>query len=96
MEIPERVKIGPHQFDVKIVDVVDSAMNLKGQINTLSNCIRLKRDMAQSKQEETLFHEVLHEIAASLSVQDALLDEENVTRIAYGFYQFLVDNDLLK
>lgn len=96
MKIPEKVKIGPHWFDVDIVEVVDVTMGLRGKIDTLSNSIRLMRDQAQSKQEETLFHEVLHEIAASLGIHDAILDEESITRLAYGFYQFLVDNDLLK
>ncbi len=96
MEIPERVKVGPHWFDVKIVDVVDKTKLLRGQINVTENTIRIKKDMARSKQEETFFHEVLHEITASLLIEGELLDEENVTRLAYAFYQVLVDNDLLK
>ena len=48
--------------------------------------------MAQSKQEETFFHEALHEISAAVAVE---LEEEDITRLAYGFYMFLADNELL-
>ena len=93
MEIPKKVKIGPHWFDIEITEVVNKFIPRKGEINLVENTIKIDKSMAQSKQEETFFHEALHEISAAVAVE---LDEGDVTRLAYGFYMFLVDNELLK
>ena len=93
MEIPKKVKIGPHWFDIEITEVVNKFIPRKGEINLVENTIKIDKSMAQSKQEETFFHEALHEISNAVAVE---LDEEDVTRLAYGFYMFLVDNELLK
>ena len=93
MEIPKKVKIGPHWFDIELAEVVNKFTPRKGEIHLIENTIKIDKSIAQSKQEETLFHEALHEISNAVAVE---LDEGDVTRLAYGFYMFLVDNELLK
>jgi hypothetical protein len=76
-----------------MVDVVNKNIPRRGEIHPQENYIKLDRTMAQSKIEECLFHEVLHEINDQLRLE---LSEEDICRISYAFYGFLADNGLLK
>ena len=93
IQIPNKVKIGPHMFEVQLVEVVNKSEPRRAEINMLNNCIRIDSTMVVSKQEEGFFHEVFHEISTSLGVE---LEENDVMRLSYGIYMVLKDNDLLK
>ncbi len=88
-----KVKIGPHWFDVEMVEVVNKNVPRYGQMNSTEGRILIDIEIPKSRQEEVLLHEVLHELDYSL--EDCKLSEETVGRLAYGFYMFLVDNKLL-
>ncbi len=92
MEIPDKVKIGAHWFDVHFTKEIDGFSNM-GQVQHWQNRINLQTDMVQSKKESVLFHEVFHEMNDQ---SDWDLNEKQVVAIAETFYQFLIDNDLLK
>ncbi len=92
MEIPDKVKIGAHWFDVHFTKEIDGFSDT-GQVQYWRNRINLQIDMAQSKKESVLFHEVFHEINHQHGWD---IDEKQVTAIAENFYQFLTDNQLLK
>ena len=93
MKIPNSVKIGAHIFEVQMVEVVNKEMPRRGEIDHQQNTIRLDKTMAQSKIEEGLFHEILHELDVEIDIG---LGEQGVGRLSYALYGVLVDNDLLK
>ena len=92
MEIPSKVKIGGHWFDIEYRDEKDAYTNM-GSKFTWWNRIILQRDLCDSKMVSNLFHEVLHEISTQ---NDLDLTESQVCSVSEGFYQFLTDNGLLK
>ena len=93
MKIPNSVKIGAHIFEVQMVEVVNKEMPRRGEIDHEQNTIRLDKTMAQSKIEECLLHEIIHELDEELLIG---LSEDALSRLSYALYGVLVDNDLLK
>ena len=92
MKIKSKYKIGAHTFDVHFTKEIDGFANM-GQQQHWWNRINLQADMAQSKKESVLFHEVFHEMNGQNGWD---INEKQVTAIAEAFYHFLTDNDLLK
>ena len=93
MQIPKKVKIGPHVFTVQLVDVVNKLIPRRGEVDHEANTSRLDKTMAQSKIEECFLHEILHELDEELVLG---LGEERVGRVSYALYGVLVDNKMLK
>ncbi len=92
MNIPDKVKIGGHWFDVHLRQEKDG-FTIAGQGQHWHHRIDIQADLAQSKQESTLFHEVLHE----MSIQQGWdFNEAQVSSISEIFYSFLTDNGFLK
>ena len=55
----------------------------------------IQKDLANSKQWSTLFHEIVHEIDWQMNL-GLSGNEKVIDGIAEGLYQVLIDNDLLK
>lgn len=92
MKISPKIKIGGHWFDIHLTAEKDGFTKC-GQGQFWHHRIDIQADMAQSKQESTLFHEALHEMSAQ---QGWELSEAQVSTISETFYLFLIDNNLLK
>lgn len=92
MKIPDMVKIGGHWFNIKIVHE-DDGFDITGKKYGWINKIFLQGKAIQSKQESTLFHEIIHEIDWQNNLS---LSEQQTSTIAESMYQVLIDNGWLK
>jgi len=93
MKIPSKIKIGGHLFDIEYKSENGTGYERSGTKFGWLCKIRIQEDMAQSKKETTLFHEIFHE----LDFQHNLgLDEKKIDTLAETWYQVLKDNNLLK
>ncbi len=93
MVIKDKYKIGGHWFDVQTKSERYDDFDSKGVSHHWDNFITLQEQMAQSKKESTIFHEVIHEIGNQNKLN---FTEEQVTSLTEGLYAFLIDNELLK
>lgn len=92
MIIPDKVKIGAHNFAVHFVSELDGFTRM-GELQHWKGRINLQMEMIQSKRESIFLHECFHEMSYQ---HNWGLEEDKVTSIAETFYQFLIDNELLK
>ena len=92
MIIKSKYKIGAHWLDVNFTKEIDG-FSIKGEVHYWKHRIILQTDMAQSKKESTLFHEIIHEMNLQ---QGWDFKEKQVAAISENFYLFLTDNELLK
>ena len=93
--IPNKVKIGSIIYDIDLVDCDNSEfseLKLFGSIDHIKNKITIVKSLNKQRTWQTLFHEVLHAIDFDYQTN---LSEENLTRLANGFYQVLIDNNFL-
>ena len=93
MKILSKIKIGGHLFDVEYQSEDEVGYEHSGSKFGWRNKIRLQKDMAQSKRESVLFHEILEELNYQ---HEYKLDHQVLSSIAEGFYQVLKDNGWLK
>jgi len=84
-----KIKAGGHVYSVEYVDVVEPFMQRIGQVNLLTHEIRIHKDMAISKQEEVLLHELVH-IICDLCKFD--MSEEDTGRFGVVLHQIWKDN----
>jgi hypothetical protein len=93
MKLPERIKVGPYEYAVELVDEVRiDGVDRAGTCDYVQHRIRIRREMPPDRQREVFFHEALH------AIDDVLwngLTEKQITRLSRGLTAFLLDNDLL-
>lgn len=97
MKIPNKIKIGAHIYDIVFRDDLDDEDFGTSRQKKLK--IFINQEIPQTLQEETLFHEVIHNIylqnGLSIGINETE-EEKQVQIISHGIYQFLKDNNLLK
>ena len=93
MKIPDKIKIGGHWLSIEFHSEKEVQYDRMGTLCHWENRILIQKDLVESKQVSSLFHETLHEID-----KQAFLDltEKQITIIAENMYQVLKDNGLLK
>ena len=93
MKIPEKVKIGAHEYKIYFdVDPSNDNDNCFGNVSYKKLVIGINPTYAQSQQEETFFHEVLHAIEHQLGYEE---NEQRNQATAHHLYLFLKENNLL-
>lgn len=75
------------EYTIKEVTVVDKTEPKKGEINFLTNEIRIDESMPVSLKNQTLMHEILHAVFDLLGYQELAEDEEKVQGIATALHQ---------
>ena len=95
MKIPNKIKIGGHEYSVKITKVTDEAKGASnwGRSYHATQKIFIDKELSRTKQEETFVHEIVHCIE---SFMESNSKENHVTRFSNGLYQVLKENNLLK
>lgn len=93
MEIPKLLKVGNLLYDVGELNVDDKEL---GKSNHKYQWIKLHPDLKTENKEETLIHEVLHQILDDAGYFDESDNEKLVNTLANGIYQVLKDNEFLK
>lgn len=93
MKIPNSVRIGGVDYEVKMVETLnDGTHMLDGQIDYCNSVIELKPNERNHQVKcQTLWHEIVHGICydRDLSIRD---NEDLVDALAKGIYQVLQDN----
>ena len=97
MKIDNKIKICGIIYDVKLISgKADNDLQEKSYIGRIDyeRCtITLEREVNEQVLIQTLFHEITHGIAHNYKIE---IPENDVDRIAAGFYQVLKDNKFLK
>jgi hypothetical protein len=93
VKIPRRLKIGGHDIQVRVekkwIIGEHNSEEDDGLYDSATNTIYLSAQLAPSKMESTLIHEILH-------VLNLELDHDLLSSLAEQLYQVLKDNNLLK
>lgn len=96
MKIPESVRIGGVEYEVKFVDYLSNGTSLAyGHISYDDSVIELSGTAGTSHQKRCLilWHEIIHGIVEHANMVVAESNEEEIVdTIAKGVYQVLQDN----
>ena len=60
MKIPAALKIGNHVYQIETKEIVDGNRGWRGATFVDSTLIEIKKDLPESRQAQTLLHEILH------------------------------------
>lgn len=83
----EKIDILGVEYTVSEVEVVNKEEPRKGEINFLTNEIRIDRQMPISLKEQVLMHEILHAVFELLGMEKLALNERKVQSIATALHQ---------
>lgn len=85
-EDAKRLNILGVLYEVKEVDVVNKTEPRRGEINYLTNEIRIDKNMPKSLKEQVLMHEIMHAVFDLLGLHELGEDEEKVQSIATALH----------
>lgn len=74
------------EYTVQEVEVVNKEEPRRGEVNLLTNIIKLDKEMPLSLKNQTLMHEILHAVFDLLGMDDLSNDESKVQAIAVAIY----------
>lgn len=74
-------------YTIEEVEVVNKAEPRRGEINFLTNEIKIDKNMPKSLKNQVLMHETLHAIFDLLGLSELAEDEEKVQSIATALHQ---------
>jgi hypothetical protein len=93
MKIPETIRIGGIDYDIKKVQNLNNREKLlRGNITYADSTIRISASDGHQYQCVTLWHEMLHAISAHANLNLGKNEEQIIDTFAYGIYQVLQDN----
>ncbi|WP_185903784.1 hypothetical protein [Hathewaya massiliensis] len=96
MNIPEKVRIGSMDYDVKLTDetLVLNGRECLGVIDYDNTEIKISKSIqSNQKQEQTFLHELMHGIIRERNLDLQNSDEETIVdEIATGLHQVIRDN----
>ena len=90
--IPKTVKIGPYEYTVEIVPLLDAPPHIVGQHDPLAQVIRLKEGPNEGYLRSIFCHEIVHALLEVAGMGNDERNEEIATRLESPLYQFLLDN----
>lgn len=73
-------------YTVEEVEVVNKDEPRKGEINFLTNRIKIDKELPESAKEQVLMHEILHAIFDLLGLHELSEDEQKVQSIATALH----------
>ena len=82
------------EYTVQEVDVVCKEDPRRGEVNFLTNTIKLDKNMPDSLKNRTLTHEILHAMFDSLGMYDLRDDESRIQAIATAIHQIFSSQDV--
>lgn len=89
------VKILGLTYRITEVECVNKEELRRGEINFLTNEIRIDQSLPEDLKGQVLIHEVLHAIFDLLGYEDLCSDENKVQGIATALHQVLKENQSL-
>lgn len=94
MIIPKTLKIGNLTYAVKYKHEED--INAYGKSSMQEGWLHLDSSMPKALQEETFFHEIIHQILDQKSYATETKNENLVDVLSSGIYQVLKDNKFIR
>ena len=88
IKLPKKIKVGLHTIDIKFVDRLPEGMNGIGLFRRSENSIYILKELSDTQQLVTFFHEIVHAINGELA-------EVVVENLGEALGQVLVENKLL-
>lgn len=73
-------------YTIEEVDIVDRYESKKGEIDFLTNTIKIDRNLSRTSKEQTLMHEILHATFDLLGLYDDCEDEQKVQCLATALH----------
>ncbi len=73
-------------YTIEEVDTVNKFEPRKGEINYLSNEIRIDKNMPEDLKNQVLMHEILHAVFDLLGMRELAEDEDKVQSIATALH----------
>ena len=89
------VRILGLDYEIEEVECVSKEELRRGEINFLTNRIRIDKSMPEDLKKQVLIHEMMHAIFDLLGFEDLCMDENKVQSIATALHQVLRENDNL-
>ena len=83
-------------YQVREVDVVNKEELRRGEINFMTNEIRIDKGLVQSAKEQTLMHEILHAVFDLLGLDELNADENKVQGIATALHHVLTSQAIFE
>lgn len=90
----EKIDILGVEYTVSEVEVVNKEEPRKGEINFLTNEIRIDRQMPITLKEQVLMHEILHAVFDLLGMEKLALNERKVQSIATALHHVFSTQDI--
>mgnify|MGYP000945350518 CR=1 FL=1 len=95
METDKTINILGLIYTVEEVECVSKDELRRGEINFLTNRIKIDKTMPGDLKNQVLMHEIMHAIFDLLGYEDLCTDENKVQSIATALHQVLRENDNL-
>ena len=89
------VRILGLDYEIEEVECVSKEELRRGEINFLTNRIRIDKSMPEDLKKQVLIHEIVHAIFDLLGFEDLCTDENKVQSIATALHQVIRDNPKL-
>lgn len=84
--MPKEVNILGVIYQVKEVDTVNKTDPRRGEINYLTNEIKIDKNMPKTLKEQVLMHEIMHAVFDLLGLYELGENEEKVQSIATALH----------
>lgn len=81
-------------YTVKEVETVNKTDPRRGEINFLTNVIKIDSTMPKSLKEQVLMHEILHAVFDLLGLENLSDDEKLVQSIATALHQIFATQSI--
>ena len=82
------------EYTVSEVDVVNKEELRKGEINFLTNEIRIDKGLPDTLKEQVLMHEILHAVFELLGMENLAMNERKVQSIATALHYVFTTQDV--
>ena len=89
VKVPKEIKIGALRADVGISDYIRVDDGYKGFFNQRTEELRLDINLTGGSRDTVFLHEIVHMISIN---SESGLSEEDTSRVANGFFEFLYYN----
>jgi hypothetical protein len=101
INIPNRVRIGPHTLKVEVVDVVPPATGAEGEpdktpeeqrmgrCSVVESVIHLRKSLSTSRLQEVFLHECIHAFDDMMGIN---LSEQQVAALGNALLMLVLDN----
>lgn len=89
MRIPDKVKIGGFNVEIKQIENLISDREHVGEYNPRTQIITIDKDTTKQQKEETFIHELLEAVTALYSIE---MQHKDLSVLATVLHQIAIDN----